>query len=37
MIVIPEAMGGKRFKNKWSPGTCAFGSSCDIRIQEFLL
>ena len=32
VIVTPEAMGGKSFKNKWSPGSYAFGSSCDIRI-----
>lgn len=36
-IVIPEAMGGKSFKNKWSPGSYAFGSSCDVKIREFHL
>ena len=36
-IVIPEAMGGKSFKNKWSPGSYAFGSSSEVRIREFHL
>lgn len=29
----PRCMGGKSFKNKWTPGPNSFSSSCDIKTQ----